>query len=140
MITAFTVNTVEGGIESIDSLSKQGFPKINVNLEEVKEDSEEIAIKFSFVAEYFDIESASSKVGTIKITGNVKVKPEDNTVDNAIKNWNEKHMLPTKIAEEVINGLNFRCSATGTLVAYSLGLIPPLSISQVKIKEAPAAS
>ncbi|MEM0148603.1 MAG: hypothetical protein QXY10_03345, partial [Candidatus Micrarchaeaceae archaeon] len=113
---------------------------INVNLEEVKEDSEEIAIKFSFVAEYFDIESASSKVGTIKITGNVKVKPEDNTVDNAIKNWNEKHMLPTKIAEEVINGLNFRCSATGTLVAYSLGLIPPLSISQVKIKEAPAAS
>ncbi|MEM0148566.1 MAG: hypothetical protein QXY10_03155, partial [Candidatus Micrarchaeaceae archaeon] len=69
MITAFTVNTVEGGIESIDSLSKQGFPKINVNLEEVKEDSEEIAIKFSFVAEYFDIESASSKVGTIKITG-----------------------------------------------------------------------
>ncbi len=140
MITAFAVNTVEGGIESVDSLNKQGFPKINVNLEEVKKESEEISVKFSFIAEYFDIESASSKIGTIKITGNVMVKPDNDTVDNAIKNWEEKHMLPTAIAEEVINGLNFRCSATGTLVAYSLGLIPPLSISQVKIKEAPAAS
>ena len=39
------------------------------------------------------------------------------------------------LAEEIINGLNFRCSATGTLVAYSLGLIPPLVISTTKIQE-----
>ncbi len=42
---------------------------------------------------------------------------------------------PTKIAEEIINGLNFRCSASGTLVAYSLGLIPPLVISATRVQE-----
>jgi hypothetical protein len=52
-----------------------------------------------------------------------------------MKKWGEQHILPTELAEEVMNGINFRCSATGTLVAYSLGLIPPLGISQIKIQE-----
>ena len=52
-----------------------------------------------------------------------------------MKKWNEEKKLPVELAEEVINGLNFRCSATGTLVAYSLGLIPPLVISMTKIQE-----
>ena len=47
----------------------------------------------------------------------------------------QDHVLPVQLAEEIINGLNFRCSATGTLVAYSLGLIPPLVISTTKIQE-----
>ena len=45
-------------------------------------------------------------------------------------------MLPTQMAEELINSLNFRVhSATGTLVAYSIGLIPPMVVSTTKIQE-----
>ena len=35
----------------------------------------------------------------------------------------------------IINGLNFRCSSAGTLLAYSIGLIPPLVISMTKVQE-----
>ena len=139
MITGFTIHSVEGKIESIDALNKQRFPKINVNLEEVTASSDKLAVKYSFLAEYFDGDSSSAKVvGHLKLTGEVELKESKDGVASIMKRWNDQHTLPTQLAEEIMNGLNFRCSATGTLVAYSLGLIPPLGISTIKIQDQPA--
>jgi hypothetical protein len=66
----------------------------------------------------------------------VEVTESKDSASAIVKKWTQEHMLPTQIAEELINGLNFRCSATGTLVAYSIGLIPPMVISSTKIQEA----
>ena len=77
----------------------------------------------------------SRAVGHIKLMGVVEVTESKEEVANIVKKWNTDHVLPVTLAEEIINGLNFRCSATGTLVAYSLGLIPPLVISTTKIQE-----
>lgn len=136
MITGFTVSNVEGKIESMEALSKQRFPKINVNLEEVKSSSVGVTVKYSFVADYMDGDSKDAKsVGQLKLGGSVDIKEPSEGVSAIMKSWNDKHILPTALAEEIMNGLNFRCSATGTLVAYSLGLIPPLGISTIKIQE-----
>ncbi len=138
MITSFVISSVEGKIDSVDALNKQGFPKINVNLEEVKKDGDSLAVKYSFLAEYFDVETNSKKVGELKIAGSMQLKADGKeSIDEIAKKWEEKQTLPQATAEEIINSLNFRCSATGTLIAYSLGLIPPLSVSQIKIKENP---
>ena len=56
-------------------------------------------------------------------------------ITGIVENWNKTKRLPTQMEEEIINGLNFRCGATGTLVAYSLGLIPPIVVSSIKIQE-----
>ncbi|MCL5441023.1 MAG: hypothetical protein M1448_04060 [Candidatus Marsarchaeota archaeon] len=136
MITGFTIKNVEGKIESAESLSRQRFPRLNVNIEKVDTDHDKINVGFSFVADYFDGDEKSSKsIGSIKLSGDVELKEPKEAVDTTIKRWNENKSLPNNIAEELVNGLNFRCSATGTLVAYSLGLIPPLVISTTKIEE-----
>lgn len=136
MITEFTISKVEGKINSVNALAKQRYPKINVNLEEVTGQSDKLSVKYSFVANYLDGESSSSEsIGELKLTGSVEVKESKDEIASIMKRWNDQHTLPTQLAEEIMNGLNFRCSATGTLVAYSLGLIPPLGISTIKIQD-----
>lgn len=140
MITGFTIQSVEGKIDSQEALVKQRFPKINVNIENVKSEHEKVTINYSFVAEYFDGDSkSSSSIGQMKLSGIVEMKESKEKVSEIMKTWEDKKVLPNVVAEEVMNGLNFRCSATGTLIAYSLGLIPPLGISQIHIQEESSA-
>lgn len=139
MITGFTILNVEGKIDSAQALAKQRFPKLNINIDKVDGSGEKVNIAYSFVAEYMDGDQKDAKkIGHIKLDGVVEVTETKDAASAIVKKWTQEHMLPTNIAEELINGLNFRCSATGTLVAYSIGLIPPMVISSTKIQEAPA--
>jgi hypothetical protein len=137
MITGFSITGVEGKVESADSLSRQRFPKLNINIEKVKQEgNDRLAVDFSFLAEYLDGDAKSSKsLGSIKLSGTIDVKDTKEAIESSMKKWNDSKTLPTALAEEMINGLNFRCSASGTLVAYSLGLIPPLVISATRVQE-----
>ncbi|MEM0149391.1 MAG: hypothetical protein QXW10_00645 [Candidatus Micrarchaeaceae archaeon] len=136
MITGFSILSVEGKIDSVDALARQKFPKLNTTFESLNAEGGKLKIKYSFVADYTDSDAKDAKnVGQLKLAGEVEVEESKDVIADVLKKWNEKHMLPVSLAEEIINGLNFRCSATGTLVAYSLGLIPPLVISSVKIQE-----
>lgn len=135
-ITGFSILNVEGKINSAEVLSKQRFPRLNINIDKVSADGTKLNVDYSFQADYNDGEAKDSKtIGHIKLTGIVEVTESKSEVDSVLKKWNQDHMLPVELAEEIINGLNFRCSATGTLVAYSLGLIPPLVISATKIQD-----
>ncbi|MGC8669740.1 MAG: hypothetical protein ACP5TL_01140 [Candidatus Micrarchaeia archaeon] len=136
MITGFSILSVEGKIDSVDALAKQRFPKLNTTFESLSADGSKLKIKYSFVADYAESDAKDAKnVGQLKLSGEVEVEESKDVIADVLKKWNEKHTLPVSLAEEVINGLNFRCSATGTLVAYSLGLIPPLVISSIKIQD-----
>jgi len=136
MITGFSILNVEGKINSSEALSKQRFPKLNINIDKVSGEGTKLNVEYSFQADYHEGEGKDSKrVGHIKLVGVVEVTESKEESASILKKWNTDHVLPVTLAEEIINGLNFRCSATGTLVAYSLGLIPPLVISTTKIQE-----
>jgi hypothetical protein len=136
MITGFTISKVEGRVDSIDALAKQRFPKLNYNIDSLSGAAEKIKINYEFSATYFDSDAKEAKsIGELKLSGAVEIKETKENVSSIVKKWNESHLLPPQLAEEILNSLNFRCGATGTLVAYSLGLIPPLVISTTKIEE-----
>lgn len=136
MITGFSILNVEGKIDSAEALAKQRFPKLNINIDKVYEQDTKLNVDYSFQADYVDGDAKDAKnVGHIKLTGVVEVSEPKEKISEVLKKWDKDHVLPVQMAEEIINGLNFRCSATGTLVAYSLGLIPPLVISTTKIQE-----
>jgi hypothetical protein len=136
MITGFTISTVEGKLTEADSLQKQRFPRLNINLDSLSVKNDRLNVTYTFIAEYFDSDAKDAKnLGHIKLGGYIEIEESKEVVSAVTKKWNESHRLPVQLAEEVINGLNFRCSATGTLVAYSLGLIPPLVISTTKIQD-----
>ncbi len=136
MITNFTMDKIDAKIEEIGLLPNQRYPKLNISIDDVETKNEKVVISYTFQAEYKDGEGDKSKdIGHIKLNGIVELAEDKSKQAKIVEQWKEKGNLPLEIAEEVINGLNFRCSATGTLVAYSLGLIPPLVIGQTKISE-----
>ncbi len=136
MITGFTISNVEGKISDVAALQKQRFPRLNISLDNLSVKSDKINITYTFLADYFDGDGKdANNIGQIKLGGTIEIQESKDSVSAVTKKWNESHKLPVQLAEEVVNGLNFRCSATGTLVAYSLGLIPPLVISTTKIQE-----
>jgi hypothetical protein len=136
MITGFSILNVEGKIQSVDALAKQRFPKLNINIEKVEAAGDKVNISYSFQADYTDSDSKDAKkLGHIKLDGIVEMTEGKDAAATVLKKWNADHMLPNAMAEELINSLNFRCSATGTLVAYSIGLIPPMVVSTTKIQE-----
>jgi hypothetical protein len=136
MISGFSILNVEGKIDSSDALGRQRFPRLNINIDKVTPDGSKINVAYTFEAEYHDSEAKESKkIGHIRLTGVVEVTESKDETTKILDKWTKDHTLPVNLAEEIINGLNFRCSATGTLVAYSLGLIPPLVISTTKIQE-----
>ncbi len=135
MITGFTISNISGKIEA-GELAKQRFPKLNISLDSVNADGTKVKVTYTFIADYFDSDAKDAKsVGQLKLGGLVELSESKENAANIMKRWTEKKTLPIEVAEEIINGLNFRCSATGTLVAYALGLIPPLVISTTKIQE-----
>jgi hypothetical protein len=136
MITGFSILSVEGTIASADALKMQRFPKFNIDIDKVAMDGAKLKVGYSFTADYTDSDAKDAKsVGSIKLKGAVEVSDSKEAMASIVDNWTKTHRLPTQMEEEILNGLNFRCGATGTLVAYSLGLIPPIVVSSIKIQE-----
>ncbi len=136
MMTAFVISKVEGKLEPSADLRKQKFPKLDYNINDVSADGTKIKVSYEFAATYFDSDAKGAKsIGELKLGGYVEIEDSKENVASVSKKWSDSHMLPPEVAEEVLNNLNFRCGATGTLLAYSLGLIPPLVITRTKIEE-----
>ncbi len=138
MITGFIISKVEGRVDSVEGLGRQRFPRLNYNFDKLTAEADILKLDYEFTASYFDGDANSKtakSIGELKLSGVIEIKDTKEAVASITKKWNESHTLPSELAEEVLNSLNFRCGATGTLVAYSLGLIPPIVISQTKIQD-----
>ncbi len=136
MMTGFVITKVEGRLEPAADLRKQRFPKLDYNIDSVSVSGTKVKVNYEFMATYYDTDTKDAKsIGDLKLSGYVELDESKDSAAAISKKWNADHMLPGEIAEDVLNNLNFRCGATGTLLAYSLGLIPPLVITRTKIEE-----
>ncbi len=136
MLTGFVITEVKGRLEPNADLRKQRFPKLDYNIDSLSVDGTKIKVGYEFAATYYDSDAKTAKsIGDLKLVGYVEIEDTKDVAASVQKKWNESHMLPPDMAEEILNNLNFRCGATGTLVAYSLGLIPPLVITRTKVEE-----
>ncbi|HUC38587.1 MAG TPA: hypothetical protein VL944_00465 [Candidatus Acidoferrum sp.] len=136
MITAFIISKIEGRLEPLADLRKQRFPRLDYAMDGVTVEGTKIKVNYEFSATYFDSDAKNAKsIGDLKLGGYVELEETKEVADKVSKKWADSKMLPPEMAEDVLNNLNFRCGATGTLVAYSLGLIPPLVITRTKVEE-----
>ena len=75
MITGFTIDHIEGKIESTDALAKQRFPRLNISLDTVNAEGAKIKVNYTFLADYFDGDATTAKsVGQLKLGGVVEVR------------------------------------------------------------------
>lgn len=137
MITGIDISKVEASRDTKESIVNL---KPGINFNEVKVEKDEIAVGFTFTVSYENASSPAKNVGSLVITGRVLAKEAKKDMEDISNTWKTKNTLPTKFAEDVINLLTWECGARGTLIAYSLGLIPPLPMTRAKLSEMPTGS
>lgn len=137
MITGIDITKVEASREEKEAISNMKF---NINFEDVKVEKDNIDVKFTFTAVYEGGANNSKTVGRLIMTGNILSKENKKDSDEIADTWKSKKTLPVRFAEDVINMLNFECGSRGTLVAYSIGFVPPLPITRAKLQESPSGS
>lgn len=138
MITGIEINKVEARRDLSEAISNMRF---NINFEDVKVSQENVKISFTFSTTYDGgTASKATKVGELTISGSVSAKESKKDAEEIDSTWKSKKTLPIKIAEDVINLLNFECGARGTLLAYSIGFAAPLPISRAKLQETPSGA
>jgi hypothetical protein len=138
MITGIEISKVEAKRELSESISNMRF---NINFEDVKVTKEDVKIHFTFSTIYDGgTPSKTTKVGELTIAGAILAKESSKDAEEIASTWKNKKTLPIKIAEDVINLLNFECGARGTLLAYSIGFAAPLPISRAKLQETPSGA
>ena len=141
MITGFTVSNVEGKIESVEALSKQRFPKINVNLEEVKSSKDGVTVKYSFLADYFDGDSKDAKsVGQLNHVQNHRlIFPKHSSTEKLYQN-SEKMILLSKPGNAKEKRISNRTSSTSHSNANRLLCAGQITISQDRRRRKSAIS
>jgi hypothetical protein len=133
MITGIEISKVEAQRELSEAVSNMRF---NINFEEVKVNQENVRIAFTFSTLYDGgTQAKATKVGELKIAGEVITKESKKEAEEIENTWKNKKTLPLKIAEDVINILNFECGARGTLLAYAIGFAAPIPITRAKLTE-----
>ena len=138
MITGLRISHVEASRDSEETIMNMKF---NINFDNVKVESDNVHVDFTFVANYEGGEASKAKdVGTLKIVGTIMSKESKKDTDEISSVWKNKKTLPISFAETVINLLNFECGARGTLLASSIGLLAPLPLSRAKLQEQPGKS
>lgn len=134
MITGIEIEKVEARRELSEAISNMKF---NINFEDVKVNQDTVKISFTFSTVY---DGSKTKVGELTIAGTVHAKESKKDAEEIENTWKNKKTLPLKVAEDVINLLNFECGARGTLLAYSIGFAAPLPISRAKLTETPTGA
>jgi len=132
MITGMEISKVEGERNSPEGIANMRF---NINFDDVSTSDDSIEVAYTFLAVYESAVDSSKSVGQIKISGKIKSKESKKDSDEITSTWKNKKTLPIKFAENLINLINFECGSRGTLVAYSLGLVPPLPLTRATLQE-----
>jgi hypothetical protein len=133
MITGIRIEGVEATRASDEIITNMKF---NINFDDVAVDGDTVKVKFTFITNYEtgDLQNPKS-VGQLKITGSLNSKEAKNDISEIKDVWGSKKTLPLGFAENVINLLNFECGSRGTLIAYSIGFVPPLPLSRAKLQD-----
>ncbi|MGC8586733.1 MAG: hypothetical protein ACP5K9_00360 [Candidatus Micrarchaeia archaeon] len=133
MITSMEISKVEGERSSAEGIANMRF---NINFDNVSTSEDTVEVTYTFLATY-EGTAGSQNIGQIKISGKIKSKENKKDSEEIASTWKNKKTLPIKFAENLINLINFECGSRGTLVAYSLGLVPPLPLTRATLQETP---
>jgi hypothetical protein len=104
------------------------------NIESVKAEGGKVTIGYVYTAEY------AEKTAKIVIRGVLKATEDAATIKSIEESMKEKRMA-TEYFQRVLNTINYFGTTQATLIATSLGIVPPIKMPGIKITEskAPAA-
>lgn len=114
---------------------KNELPKglsVNIEIKTISEEDGALKITYSHKTNY------ENEVAELIVEGEIFVKGEDNKA--VIQKWDKEKALEPKIAEEVLNAMNYASAASGTLLAFGIGVNAPLNLPRARVGPANPAN
>ena len=121
-VSSSRILSVQGTRDSLNPVESLG---LNINFDNVKFEKNMLVVNFSYTVTY------AKNAGKIVVSGELFL--EDPNVKKIEEEFKKTKNLPVETAEEIVNAASFTGSAAGTLIAYSLNLPAPISISRAKL-------
>ncbi len=102
---------------------------VNIEIKDVSEEAGMLKVGYEHKTEYKD------GVAEVTVEGEIFVMGEDNKA--ILKKWDKEKALEPKIAEDVLNAMNYAAAASGTLLAFGIGVNAPLNLPRARVGPAP---
>ncbi len=107
---------------------KNEVPKglsVNIEIKDVVEKDGGLVVSYEHKTEYND------GVAEIKVKGEILLTGEEN--EEVVKKWKKDNALDPKLAENVLNAMNYAAAASGTLLAFGIGVNAPLNLPRARV-------
>ncbi|OIO25429.1 hypothetical protein AUJ14_04150 [Candidatus Micrarchaeota archaeon CG1_02_55_22] len=103
---------------------------LNIDVKDVSNESKVVKIVYSSKISYVP------NVAEISVDGELVIDFEnEQKAKEMVESFKKEKRLPTGVAEEVIQAINYSATSVGTMAAFAIGLGAPISIPKVKISE-----
>ncbi|BCS91037.1 MAG: hypothetical protein ARM1_0494 [Candidatus Micrarchaeota archaeon] len=132
MIEGIYVKGVSVEVKEHSLLSRQMPPRMTYRFDSLETKDSKATIKFGFVADYLSPDN--KEIAKMEINGDVLISDDESKIKDIEKLWNEKKQVPNEVSEQILSLLAYTCSGVGTLVSYSLGLLPPILVAPIKLE------
>lgn len=100
---------------------------IYVNIDNMRIINKELIIDFIYNVKY------ENDLGYIKISGKVHVIDEQSRLKQLEEEWKKTKKIPNRLAEILLNVINFSAGVRGVFVSQAINLPPPLVPPRVQL-------
>lgn len=108
---------------------------LNINVTNVVQDKKLLTVKYTSIIEY------APKVAQMTVDGEVLIEEEtEKKAKEVVDEYKKNKQLPDALTEEIVTTVNYSSTATGTLLAFGMGLNAPINVPRAKIVKQPAGN
>ncbi|MBI5036271.1 hypothetical protein HZC09_02915 [Candidatus Micrarchaeota archaeon] len=123
-IKSSRVNSVAAKRMQPNQLEGMGF---NVNIRDVKAEKD-VSIVYDYTIKY------NPEVAEMIFVGELVLEASKEEIKAIQEEWKKKKQLPLNVASEVLTALSYTSGSVGTLLAYAIGLVAPISVQKVTLQ------
>ena len=105
---------------------------VNVITDSVVNEGSHVKLTYTYVVQY------NEGVARMEIKGELFAEANSEFGRKLIEGWKKNKMLAPDVAEEVLTGITYAGSASGTLLAYAININAPINVPRTKLMQNPA--
>lgn len=131
------INFLGVRLDSVDAKKEKEAPvggvNININVENITTARNEIMIDFTYTVTY-------DEVGYLKMKGVVFANGDEKETKELESKWKKDKIIDEKIAQPLLNLINYSSGINGVLVTRAINLAPPLIPPRIEVSSKGATS
>lgn len=113
------IRTIFASVERVPGKRVEGM-NVNVRLENARLNDGGLELEFDYVVSYLP------DVGKLNMKGQLVISGQKEEIKRLSKLWEQKKDFDTYTDNMIMNGINYFCGTSGTLITRAIDFVPPI--------------